>query len=345
MSTTNDVHTGGSPPYLAAQSLTREIQAKLSRSGNAIHGWTSDRDVRYETIAEWKDCDGLMTSETTATAAAPIPPLPPTLVSDDERASSASAPIESSPTATISAAEAETERHIRQNWYGKAHNYWEDETICPPTIDGVLGGFAKLSKRDLRGSRDFVRYLKEAVRPGLKLTREDNGGVATCACECGAGIGRVTKGLLHPLGFSRCDLVETSPRLLNCAPNHIGEPYASDCRYFCQGLQDFMPPPASYDLVWIQWVVGYLTDEDLVAFFVRIRLSLRVGGVAVLKDNTCEDEAFVVDPDDASATRSLPYLLALAEAAGFQIAYQKFQEGFPVDIFPVPMVALVPKEE
>lgn len=63
----------------------------------------------------------------------------------------------------------------------------------------------------------------------------------------------------------------------------------------------------------------------------------------VIKDNTCEEEAFIVDRDDASVVRSLPYVLGLVELAGMRVVYQRYQEGFPESIFPVPMIALEPK--
>jgi hypothetical protein len=30
--------------------------------------------------------------------------------------------------------------------------------------------------------------------------------------------------------------------------------------FFYEGLQSFAPAKAHYDLIWIQWVIGYLTD-------------------------------------------------------------------------------------
>lgn len=63
----------------------------------------------------------------------------------------------------------------------------------------------------------------------------------------------------------------------------------------------------------------------------------------VIKDNTCDQEAFVVDRDDASSTRSLPYILAVVELAGLRVIDHRFQEQFPDSMFPVPMIALVPR--
>jgi len=137
--------------------------------------------------------------------------------------------------------------------------------------------------------------------------------------------------------------VEPSPRLISSAPDYLGDQYSSKCRYFCKGLQDFEPKEDSYDIIWIQWVIGYLTDDDLVDFLKRCSVGLRKGGVLALKDNTCEQEAFIIDRDDASSTRSLPYILAIAELAGFRVVYQEFQEDFPDNIFPVPIIALEPK--
>jgi 2-polyprenyl-3-methyl-5-hydroxy-6-metoxy-1,4-benzoquinol methylase len=44
----------------------------------------------------------------------------------------------------------------------------------------------------------------------------------------------------------------------------------------------------AYDVIWIQWVVGHLTDDDFVDFFLRCRKGLKPGGVIVLKENTCK---------------------------------------------------------
>ena len=35
------------------------------------------------------------------------------------------------------------------------------------------------------------------------------------------------------------------------------------------GLQKFKPEEHVYDIIWIQWVIGHLTDEDLIAFLKR----------------------------------------------------------------------------
>lgn len=95
-------------------------------------------------------------------------------------------------------------------------------------------------------------------------------------------------------------------------------------------------------LIWIQWTAIYLTDADFVAFLKRCSDSLVPGGVIVLKENACTDETFVVDVEDASLTRSLPYWRHLIFQAGLRVISESLQDDFPDDIFPVPMMALQP---
>lgn len=216
------------------------------------------------------------------------------------------------------------------SWYRRATDYYEDN--CPATLNGVLGGFASISDLDLEGSRNFCESIQEN-RPLLDWS-------AGAGCECGAGIGRVSKGLLLPLGVSRCDLVESSSRLLSEAPKYIGEPQANLCRYYCIGLQEWVPPKNNYTIIWIQWVLCYLTDEDCVAFLKQCGEALVANGIICLKENTCNGEAFVLDADDSSVTRSVPYLLKLADQAGLRVVAQQTQDNFPDEIFPVPMIAL-----
>jgi galactose mutarotase-like enzyme len=217
-------------------------------------------------------------------------------------------------------------------WYDRAAQYYEEN--CPANLDGVLGGFANITDLDLEGSKRFIREL-EALNPSFQWS-------SGAAAECGAGIGRVTKGLLISLGVPQCDLIESSARLIAAAPEYLGDSVGRcNCRYFCLGLQEWYPSAGTFSMIWVQWVFCYLTDEDAVAFLKRCSESLVEGGVIVLKENTCDkDDDFIVDMDDASVTRSVPYLIQLAEKAGLRLRLQTLQDDFPDEIYPVPMLAL-----
>lgn len=227
------------------------------------------------------------------------------------------------------------------SWYERAAAYYEEN--CPPTIDGVLGGYASITEQDLDGSMQFMLDLA-SVRPSMRMwtaeSRKPNG-QRHRACECGAGLGRVAKGLLLRLnGIGVCDLVESSAALLAAAPDYLGDSSAARCRFFCVGLQDWQPAANTYAVVWVQWVLSYLTDDDIVDFLRRCGESLMDDGVIVLKENTCDDSDFEVDVEDASVTRSLRYWKRLIQQAGLRVFHEKMEIGLPDEIYPVPLLAL-----
>lgn len=93
--------------------------------------------------------------------------------------------------------------------------------------------------------------------------------------------------------------------------------------------------------------MGYLNDWDLCNFFNRLGKSLREGGVVIVKDNTCNELAFLADRDDGDITRSFQYLLAVVKESGMKVVQLEsgddmiqWQSDFPDDIWPVPMIAL-----
>ena len=89
---------------------------------------------------------------------------------------------------------------INHRWYDKASDWYDNNR--PATVDRVLGGFGSISEIDLRGSNQFLKELQKK-KPSLDWTMG-------ATCECGAGIGRVTKGLLLTLGATQVDVVESS---------------------------------------------------------------------------------------------------------------------------------------
>ena len=65
-----------------------------------------------------------------------------------------------------------------------------------------------------------------------------------------------------------------------------------------------------FDIIWCQWCLGHLSDQELVAFFKRARGALKAlaDGLIVVKENLCRDEEdgsprSVFDHEDSSLTR------------------------------------------
>jgi len=216
-----------------------------------------------------------------------------------------------------------------QRFYSQAEDYWRE---VPPTVDGMLGGYGSISNLDLNASKSFLlRFLGEGegkTRPG-------------CALDCGAGIGRISKRLLLPL-FSEVDLVDVTKEFLDRAPSYLGEEDARRVgHYFCQGLQDFQPQPGRYDLIWVQWVIGHLTNEHLVGFLRRCGAALRPSGLVVIKDNVAF-EGVVPDETDSSVCRDLDIVRSLVTDAGMRVVYEEQQKDFPKEIYQVHTLALRP---
>jgi protein N-terminal methyltransferase len=69
-----------------------------------------------------------------------------------------------------------------------------------------------------------------------------------------------------------------------------------------------------FDVIWCQWCLGHLSDDDLVAFFRRSHAALKVKekgkSLIVVKENLCSDlddgtPRTVFDEQDSSLTRSV----------------------------------------
>ena len=75
--------------------------------------------------------------------------------------------------------------------------------------------------------------------------------------------------------FSTVDLVEQNPKFLEQAKKYLGVDSEGGApkigNLICSGLQDYTPREGAYDVIWCQWVLGHLTDDDLVAFFKRAK--------------------------------------------------------------------------
>jgi hypothetical protein len=87
---------------------------------------------------------------------------------------------------------------LQENWYGSAISYW---STVPATVDGVLGGFGQVSPVDLTESAAFLDAL---AAQGCSTAAGRDG---SRAVDCGAGVGRITAGLLMHR-FARVDVVE-----------------------------------------------------------------------------------------------------------------------------------------
>ncbi|KAI1056464.1 hypothetical protein LB507_002431 [Fusarium sp. FIESC RH6] len=217
----------------------------------------------------------------------------------------------------------------------KCMEYWESvDSNDNGMLGGVLTTMPSVSRVDLQGSRTFLARLNVGGKSGKeKIPR---------VLEGGAGmdrIGRITEGLLLKVA-DKVDVVEPVVKftdVLKTKPG-VGQIYNV-------GLEKWFPSEGEcYDLIWIQWCIGHLKDEEVVQFLERCKSVLeKEHGVIVLKENlsTWGEDQF--DELDGSVTRQDEKFQELFERAGLKIVKADLQRGFPVELLPVKMYAVRPE--
>jgi len=139
-------------------------------------------------------------------------------------------------------------------------------------------------------------------------------------------------------------MVDFCPSFTARASEYIGKEEFSRRVGHCytESLHTFTPPAGKYDLVWIQWVAGHLTDDDFVQFLRRCGNGLTEGGCVVLKENLTKGEQSDFDEVDNSWTRPRRLLLELYSKAGMVLLGERRQLNFPKAFYEVKMMALKP---
>ncbi|XP_015191261.1 PREDICTED: N-terminal Xaa-Pro-Lys N-methyltransferase 1 [Polistes dominula] len=224
--------------------------------------------------------------------------------------------------------EVKGEIELDSKCYKASENYWDR---IPPTVDGMLGGFGFLSGKEIDGSSRFLSSLFKLINPPSKQH----------ALDCGAGIGRVTKNLLLKY-FENVDLLEQNPKFIESAKTYL-ESNISRIGFHCSALQNFHPTPQKYDVIWCQWVLGYINDEDLIGFLKNCVSGLKKEGVLVVKDNVTKSDVLEFDTTDSSITRPYKDLVGIFNKAGLICIKRKLQNHMPPGLYPVYMFALKPK--
>lgn len=235
----------------------------------------------------------------------------------------------------------DADSHKRIDWYRHGVGYWQE---VEASVDGVLGGYGSVNDADIKGSEAFLTTLLSELLGGGGSNRH------LVSLDCGSGIGRVTKNLLIRY-FNEVDLLEPVQHFLEAARESLAREglTASDSHratnFYCTPLQEFTPEAGRYDVIWVQWCIGHLTDDDFVSFFKRAKIGLKPGGFFILKENVARN-GFVLDKDDCSVTRSDLYFKELFGRCGLHLYKTKDQRGFPKELFAVKIYAMtteVPK--
>ncbi|KAF2814898.1 uncharacterized protein BDZ99DRAFT_458865 [Mytilinidion resinicola] len=249
--------------------------------------------------------------------------------------------------------------------HNAALEYWNS---IPNTVDGMLGGYPHITKIDLQGSANFLSKLR---RQHQYHTSPQSPALPAAAIplvprvvDCGAGIGRITKGFLVNVG-AKVDVVEPVKKFTDellatpiPASGDLSAKVGAVGEVFNLGLQDWTPAAGAYNLIWNQWCVGHLTDAQLVAYLRRCKESLAVappesgegreeqaafqGAWIVVKENMSTHPKGEDDYDelDNSVTRTDAKFRSLFKEAGLKLVATEVQKGFPKVLCPVRIYAL-----
>ncbi|KAF2205895.1 hypothetical protein GQ43DRAFT_159309 [Delitschia confertaspora ATCC 74209] len=243
-------------------------------------------------------------------------------------------------------------------------NYWSSVSS---DVNGMLGGFPQTSRIDLQGSANFLAKLRRKHKQVQQSRSQTEGGITESTsvgqelglmervADCGAGIGRITKGFLLGVGKS-VDVVEPVKKFTDELVKSLDEEKEENGskskgevnEVINLGLQDWTPSPGKYNLIWNQWCLGHLTDAQLVAYLKRCKDGLVDSSSSteawiVVKENMASGVQDIYDEEDSSVTRTDQKFRKLFSQAGLQIVATEVQRGFPRELFAVRMYALRPE--
>jgi protein N-terminal methyltransferase len=209
----------------------------------------------------------------------------------------------------------------------------------------MLGGYPQISQTDLLGSAAFLTKLRTTPpAPASASTVQLPPPPLARVADCGAGVGRVAAGFLSKVA-TVVDVVEPVAKFAAAAgaaamkgPGRVGA-------VFVVGLEGWVPEAGAYDLIWNQWCLGYLTDEQLVAYLRRCGAGVGEGGWVVVKENVVgkkEEDEDIFDEVDSSVTRTRQKWNACFAEAGLTVVREEVLAKFPKRLFPVKICELFP---
>ena len=161
-------------------------------------------------------------------------------------------------------------------WYKATLAHWASSDVEAASNEGVLGGWAEVDAEDALGSLAFLELNLGSQRESWPIADSARW---TAAPAMGASLGACS---------STSPSASTSSRSVRGCCSRQRRSLRRTSRglsYSRRRCASSAPPPDTYHLIWAQWVLGHLTDSDVVALLTRCRQALRPGGAIVVKDN------------------------------------------------------------
>ncbi|CAB9525803.1 Lys N-methyltransferase 1 [Seminavis robusta] len=173
----------------------------------------------------------------------------------------------------------------REDFYEKNNEWWQTGGYGGATDDEEMIG-------DEDGASDCLEGLFFLDRLIQKNNKDKNNSLLMqhkLAVDVGAGLGRITKGILLK-HYDEIHLVEGNSAYSKRSKVKLGKKKAKRCVFTQCYLQDInsqtLGTNKPIDLIWIQWTLQYLTDCDVIECLRILAEGLRpIVGVLVVKEN------------------------------------------------------------
>lgn len=215
----------------------------------------------------------------------------------------------------------------KPTWYSLTKDFWNKSEA---SAEGMLEGNMNVNEIDINVSCSLIdEYLKKSfIKPGPIL-------------EIGAGVGRVTKSVLIKY-FDEITILEQNEKFLKKAKEDMKEyEEKKKLRYINQAMQDLIKDSSvlnneKYSLIWIQWCVENIDDEDLVGLLTKLKGHLIEKGVVVVKENIIkENEEVQINDIDYSRVRTDSLFKDLFKKSGYRIFKSMLHPNWPKDMMGV----------
>ena len=162
----------------------------------------------------------------------------------------------------------EDKEENKKDWYKKREEHWSS---LEPNLKSVLGGYEDSQLPDVKCSCELLN--------GLILTKQLN---PISCLDCAAGIGRVTEHVLSNF-FKEIDLFEKNKLFIEkCKIKFSDNDKIKNI--YNSSLENF-EFKKKYDLIWIQWCLENLEDEDLIPFLKKCYENINDNGIIIVKEN------------------------------------------------------------
>ncbi len=160
-------------------------------------------------------------------------------------------------------------------------------------------GYGDLNKEDKKHTNDIFNKLTK-YKNQLNNTHQPLH--FQTALDVGAGIGRITYNHLYDI-CDKIDLLDINNNFLEIAKSNDIKNKINQC--FASDIQSFSFTN-NYDLIFIQWVLEYLDNKQLIKFIDEACKHLNKNGIMIIKENVnIDDDEYILYEEEGSMIR--PY--------------------------------------